>query len=56
VVAGQPDSSVLVWKIGGTPNTTCGGTMPQNDTGYFAMNPGMVTRIRSWILAGALNN
>jgi hypothetical protein len=56
VVAGQPDRSVLVWKIGGTPSTTCGSTEPQNDLGYFGMNPGMVTRIRSWILAGALNN
>jgi hypothetical protein len=55
VVAGQPDNSVLVWKIGGS-TTTCGGTMPQNDQTYFATNPGLVTRIRSWILAGALNN
>jgi hypothetical protein len=30
--------------------------MPQNDQTYFANNPGLITRIRSWILAGALNN
>jgi hypothetical protein len=54
VVAGQPDNSVLVWKISGVP--ACGTRMPQNDQNYFVDNPGLITRIRSWILAGALNN
>ena len=54
VVAGQPDNSVLVWKISGVP--ACGTRMPQDDQSYFANNPGLVTRIRSWILAGAPNN
>jgi hypothetical protein len=53
VVASQPDNSVLVWKITGT---TCGNQMPRNDSTYFNLNPGLVTRIRSWILAGAKNN
>jgi hypothetical protein len=53
VSAGQPDSSLLIRKISGS---TCGNRMPQNDQQYFANNPGLVTRIRSWILAGALNN
>lgn len=49
----QPDNSLLVRKISGT---TCGNRMPQNNSGYFVTNPGLITRIRSWILAGALNN
>ncbi|MFL5344540.1 MAG: Ig-like domain-containing protein [Hyalangium sp.] len=49
---GLPDSSLLVKKIEGS----CGTRMPQNDTQYFADNPGLITRIRSWILANALNN
>jgi hypothetical protein len=53
VLPGQPDESSLVLKISGT---TCGGRMPQLDTGYFDRNPGELTRIRSWILAGAPNN
>ncbi len=47
-----PDTSLLVRKIEGT----CGTRMPQNDQSYFVNNPGHITRIRSWILAGALNN
>jgi hypothetical protein len=53
VTALQPDSSLLIKKISGT---SCGNQMPRNDAFYFSMNPGLVTRIRSWILAGALNN
>jgi hypothetical protein len=53
VQPGQPDDSSLVLKISGT---TCGGRMPQLDTGYFDRNPGELIRIRSWILAGAPNN
>ncbi len=49
---GLPDSSLLVRKIEGT----CGTREPQNDVNYFATNPGLITRIRSWILANALNN
>jgi len=57
VSPGQPDSSLLVWKISGTYSTAvCGSRMPQNDTTYFVSNPGLITRIRSWILAGAPNN
>jgi hypothetical protein len=52
VRAGQPDNSLLVKKIEGN----CGTRMPANDTQYFANNPGLITRIRSWILAGAPNN
>jgi hypothetical protein len=48
----QPASSLLVRKIEGT----CGTRMPQNNQNYFVNNPGQITRIRSWILAGALNN
>ena len=35
---------------------TCGTRMPQNNQRYFVDNPGLITRIRSWILAGAPNN
>lgn len=48
----QPANSLLVKKIEGT----CGTRMPQNNQSYFVDNPGLITRIRSWILAGALNN
>jgi hypothetical protein len=53
VLPGQPDDSVLVLKISGDG---CGNRMPQGDVGYFDSNPGELTRIRSWILAGAPNN
>jgi hypothetical protein len=53
VMPGQPDQSLLVLKISGD---SCGGRMPQQDTGYFDRNPGELVRIRSWILAGALND
>lgn len=53
VRASQPDSSLLVRKISGT---TCGTRMPKGNSNYFVDNPGLVTRIRSWILAGAANN
>ena len=52
VRASQPSTSLLVRKIEGT----CGTRMPQNSTNYFVDNPGLVTQIRSWILAGAPNN
>lgn len=50
---GQPDNSLLVRKISGT---ACGNRMPRNDATFFDTNPGLVTRIRSWILAGAADN
>ncbi|WP_052519451.1 Ig-like domain-containing protein [Archangium violaceum] len=53
VVPNEPDNSMLVKKISGT---ACGGRMPQGNTAYFDNNPGQLIRIRSWILAGALNN
>ena len=53
VLSTKPDSSLLVKKISGA---TCGTQMPKNDPTYFNTNPGLVTRIRSWILAGAANN
>ncbi|WP_044181078.1 Ig-like domain-containing protein [Hyalangium minutum] len=52
VRVGQPANSLLVRKIEGT----CGTRMPQNNPSYFVDNPGLITRIRSWILGGALNN
>ncbi|WP_224245143.1 Ig-like domain-containing protein [Hyalangium gracile] len=53
VQPGQPDDSLLVQKISGN---SCGGRMPAQDTDYFDRNPGELIRIRSWILAGALND
>lgn len=54
VRTGQPpDSSLLVRKISGT---TCGNRMPRDNPTFFDTNPGLVTRIRSWIIAGAPNN
>ncbi|MFP2903618.1 Ig-like domain-containing protein [Pyxidicoccus sp. 3LFB2] len=48
-----PDDSVLVRKLEGT---ACGTRMPRNNTTYFDQNPGLLVRVRSWILAGALND
>ncbi|MFL5348851.1 MAG: Ig-like domain-containing protein [Hyalangium sp.] len=53
VLPGQPEDSLLIQKSSGE---SCGGRMPQTDPEYFDKNPGELTRIRSWILAGALNN
>ncbi|MBN1207694.1 MAG: tandem-95 repeat protein [Myxococcaceae bacterium] len=53
VVPGDPDNSALIRKMEGT---TCGSRMPASDTNYFTNNPGLVVRVRSWILAGAANN
>ena len=30
--------------------------MPQNNPTYFDSNPGLIIRVRSWILAGAADN
>jgi len=53
VVPNEPNNSLMVKKISGTD---CGGRMPQFNESYFDNNPGQLTRIRSWILAGAANN
>ncbi|WP_257459556.1 PKD domain-containing protein [Archangium lipolyticum] len=50
VAPGLPNASLLVQKISGT---TCGPRMPEKAPEYFDKNPGLLTRIRSWILAGA---
>jgi len=49
----QPDNSLLVRKIS---TANCGDRMPRNNPAFFVDNPGLITRIRSWIIAGALNN
>jgi hypothetical protein len=53
VVPGDPNNSAIVLKMEGN---ACGIRMPSNDQAYFDDNPGMVVRVRSWILAGAANN
>jgi hypothetical protein len=53
VVAGDPDNSALIQKMTGT---TCGDRMPRSSPTYFDDNPGLVVRVRSWILAGANND
>ncbi|HYO64468.1 MAG TPA: PKD domain-containing protein, partial [Archangium sp.] len=54
VVPGKPDESLLVNKL--LPTPLCGTRMPQGNAAHFDNNPGQLTRIRSWILAGAANN
>ncbi|MCP3136631.1 Ig-like domain-containing protein [Pyxidicoccus xibeiensis] len=53
VTPGAPDDSVLVRKLEGT---ACGNRMPRNNATYFDNNPGLIVRVRSWILAGAAND
>ncbi|MCY1076347.1 Ig-like domain-containing protein [Archangium lansingense] len=53
VTPGRPDESLLVWRISAED---CGRRMPMGDPDYFDLNPGELTQIRSWILAGALDN
>ncbi|HEX5745940.1 MAG TPA: Ig-like domain-containing protein [Archangium sp.] len=53
VTPGRPDESLLVTRISGD---ACGRRMPMGDSDYFDLNPGELTQIRSWILAGALDN
>ena len=50
VQPGHPDESLLVQRIS---HDGCGRRMPSSDSDYFDRNPGELTRIRSWILAGA---
>ncbi len=47
----DPTLSSLVQKLEGT---SCGDRMPLIDLAYFDRLPGQLTRLRSWILAGAL--
>jgi hypothetical protein len=49
----NPDASVIIKRITGT---TCGARMPPGAPDYFDTHPGELATIRSWILAGALNN
>ena len=53
VARNDPENSVLVLKLAGT---TCGPQMPRGDELYFNNNPGLLVRVRSWILAGAAND
>jgi K319-like protein/Big-like domain-containing protein len=53
VEPGLPNVSLLVQKASGT---ACGTRMPRSDATYFENNPGLLTRIRSWVLAGARND
>jgi hypothetical protein len=50
---GAPDDSLLVQRLS---SDSCGRRMPLLDPDYFDGNPGELTRIRSWILAGAPND
>jgi hypothetical protein len=53
VKPGQPDDSYLVKKMSGE---SCGTRMPQDRPTYYDTHPGDLTRVRSWILAGAPND
>jgi len=53
VTPNEPENSVLVRKLEGT---LCGTRMPPANPTYFDTNPGLLVRVRSWILAGAANN
>ncbi|MET0405947.1 MAG: Ig-like domain-containing protein [Cystobacter sp.] len=55
VIAGRPDDSLLFMRIGSVQQG-CGPRMPLGDSDHFDQNPGALTEIRSWILAGALDN
>jgi Big-like domain-containing protein len=53
VTPNRPDESLLVSRIS---SDACGRRMPLGNPDYFDLNPGELTQIRSWILAGALDN
>lgn len=53
VTPGDPDRSSLILKLEGT---TCGTRMPRNNQTYFDQHPDQLVLVRSWILAGALND
>jgi hypothetical protein len=53
VVPGDPDASILIRKLEGTPGTS-GQRMPIGGPPY--LTSGQVLIIRRWIEAGALNN
>jgi hypothetical protein len=48
----QPDGSYLVWKLAGSGSCFAGSRMPIG----VPLPAADITTIRSWILAGALNN
>jgi len=50
VSPGDPNNSVLIRKMEGD---TCGTRMPSDMQDFFTNNPGLVVRVRSWILGGA---
>ncbi len=55
VTPGDLTNSALWLKINGLG--ACGSNrMPQSDPTFFDKNPDLLERIRSWILAGALND
>nr|WP_246357776.1 Ig-like domain-containing protein [Pyxidicoccus fallax] len=53
VSASKPGDSVLVRKLEGT---ACGSRMPRNNPTYFDQHPDLLVRVRSWVLAGALDD
>ncbi|QSQ24703.1 hypothetical protein JY651_07075 [Pyxidicoccus parkwayensis] len=53
VSAGKPGDSVLVRKLEGT---ACSNRMPRNNPTYFDQHPDLLVRVRSWVLAGALDD
>ncbi len=53
VQPGLPDESLLVQRLS---SDSCGRRMPPLDPDYYDRNAGELTRIRSWILAGANND
>lgn len=52
VAPGKPNDSYLIRKLEGTPGIT-GTRMPQQGD---PLHPAMITQVRAWITAGALNN
>jgi len=50
VLPDVPDDSVLYRKLAGT---SCGSRMPLNDPTLTDREPGLLLKVRSWILAGA---
>jgi len=51
VTPNEPGNSALILKMEGQ---ACGNRMPPGgDEPYFDINPGLLVRVRSWILAGA---
>jgi hypothetical protein len=53
VAPGKPEESLLLWRI---TSVECGPRMPLGGSDHFDRNPGELSRLRSWIRAGAPNN